>query len=309
MSECDRFEEAIRAHVAGESVADDGGALARHAERCGNCRALLSLDGILADLGARQDEPRPDDLAAMRSAVLREIARPRSRTAPGSPWLAPLALRPLTAAAAAVLLFLTGFGAARIGLERPAPQGLPLLREIAADAAGNRSLVDVEDSPFIYSDVTFRPLEDDRVALDFDVTRHVSLVEPADSELVRDVLAQSLLNPSHTGSRLKAISLASRAMAPKVRDALIFALHHDESLAVRSKALAILAQQSGADPAIEAAVLATLRGDESVQVRLEALDYLAAPQRVDRQAIRRAIEESDDPAAAALMVRLGQYEE
>ena len=311
MSECDRFEETIRAHVTGEPVADDGGALARHAEQCENCRALLSLHGTLADLGARQAEPRPEDLAAMRSAVLREIARPQARIASrpaGSPWLAPFALRPLTAAAAAVLLFVTGFGAARIRFERPASPGQTLLREIAAEAARNRSLVDVENSSFLYSDVTFRPLDDGRVALDFDVTRHVSVVEPAESELVRDVLAQSLLNASHTGSRLRAISLASRSMAPKVRDALIFALHHDENLAVRRKALSILAEQPGADPAIEAAVLETLRGDESVQLRLEALDCLATQPRVDRQVIRRTIEETGDAAGAALMVRLEQYE-
>ena len=307
MSDCDRFEETIRAHVAGEPVADDGGALARHAEQCADCRALLSLHGTLIDLGTRQEQPAPARLAAMRSAVLREIARPRSPARERSPWLAAFALRPLTAAAAAVLLFLTGFAAARIRFDGTASPGQLLLREITAEAATNRSLVDVEDSPFIYSDVTFRRLEDGRVALDFDVTRHVSVVEPPGSELVQDVLAQSLLSPSHTGSRLKAISLAAGAMAPKVRDALIFALHRDDNLAVRLKALAILSGQPGADPAIEAAVLATLRQDESVQMRLLALDYLAA-QRFDRGAIRRAIEETDDPGAAALMVRLGQYE-
>jgi hypothetical protein len=221
-----------------------------------------------------------------------------------------LTLRPATAAAAAVLLFVTGFAAARLRFDGTAGRpGELLLREITSDAAANRSLVDVEDSPFIYSDVTLRTLPDGRVALDFDVTRHVNTIEAAGSPLAQDVLAQALLNPSHAGSRLKAIELAAGTMSPKVRDALVFALHHDDNLAVRLKALSILREQPGADPVIETAVLATLRHDESVQMRLEALDFLATL-RLDPEAIRRVIdiEETDDPAAAALLVRLGEYE-
>ena len=326
MRECARFEEAIRAHLAGESVPDDGGALAQHVERCADCRALLALHGTLADLGADLEEPEPARFAAMRAAVLRQIAPAESagKVVPLQPprrttkaWPASPALRALAAAAAVVLVFLTGYGAAWLARgargERtaaPTANGEPLLREMTAEAANNRSLSDVEDSPFIYSDVTFRPLEDGRVALEFDVTRHVATVEAAGSPLVQDVLAQSLVNPGHAGSRLKAISLASAgAMSPKVRDALIIALHHDDTLAVRLKALGILSQQAGADAAIEAAVLETLRDDPSVQMRLSALDYLAE-QRLDPAAIRRAIEQTDtnDPAGAALMVRLDEYE-
>ena len=325
MNECAGFAEAIRAHVAGESVPDDGGALARHAERCAECRALLALHGTLVDLGADLEEPAPARFAAMRAAVLHEIERPEQAGAVVPPkhrrrvaaWPASPALRALAAAAAVVLVFMTGYGAALVarGERAPAPAGAnpagqPLLSEISAEAASNSSLTDVENSPFTYSDVTFRVLGDGRVALEFDVTRHVSTVEAAGSPLVQDVLAQSLLNPTHTGSRLKAISLASAgAMAPKVRDALIFALHHDDNLAVRLKALGILGQQAAPDAAIEAAVLATLRDDSSVQMRLSALDYLAE-QRLDPAAIRRAIETTDtnDPAGAALMVRLDEYE-
>jgi hypothetical protein len=251
----------------------------------------------------------------MRTGVLRRarVGRSVGPSAAGRPattgaWLT---LRPATAAAAAVLLLVTGFSAARLRLV-DATHGRPdelLLHEIASDAATNRSLVDVEDSPFIYSDVTLRMLPGDRVSLDFDVTRHVSTVETASSPLLQDVLAQALLNPSHAGSRLKAIELAAGTMSPKVRDALVFALHHDDNLAVRLKALKILREQPGADPLIESAMLTTLCRDESVQMRLEALDFLAT-RRLDPGAIRRAIDvdKTDDPASAALMVRLSEYE-
>jgi hypothetical protein len=78
---------------------------------------------------------------------------------------------------------------------------------------------------------------------------------------------------------------------------------------VRLKALKILREQPGADPLIESAMLTTLCRDESVQMRLEALDFLAT-RRLDPGAIRRAIDvdKTDDPASAALMVRLSEYE-
>ena len=173
------------------------------------------------------------------------------------------------------------------------------------EANSNRSLGDVEDSPFTYSEIAFRRVDGDRVELEFDVTRHVRVTDSARSPIVQEVLAQSLLNPSHTGTRLKALSLAAQGMAPKVRESLIFALHHDENLAVRRKALEILAEQPP-DPAIEAAVLTTLRDDEAVPMRLEALDYLA--QHVERATLRRAIGDEHAPGHAALVVRLGEYD-
>ena len=95
-------------------------------------------------------------------------------------------------------------------------------------------------------------------------------------------------------------------MDPKVRDSVIFALHHDENLAVRLKALSLLAGQP-ADAVVESAVTTTLLEDESVQMRLEALDYLAT-HTSNPESIRQAIEQTDDAVNAALMVRLADYD-
>jgi hypothetical protein len=242
-----------------------------------------------------------EDLGALRSRVLGKLPGRRPRWA-WPAWLStPLRLEPAVAALVAGAVFVGGVAAGWAGLEREGVRER-LVREITAEAAANHSLGDVEDSPYTYSNVAFRRLEDDRVALAFDLTTHVDLVEPVRSEVVKEVLAQSLLNPGDTGMRLKALSYATRAMGPKVRDSLIIAMHHDDNLAVRLKALSILAALP-ADDAIETAVLQSLREDGAVQIRLEALDYLAE-QRVDPDALRRAIEHGDDRANAALMVRL-----
>ena len=101
------------------------------------------------------------------------------------------------------------------------------------EAASNRGLTDVEDSPFTLSNVSFRRVAGDRVALDFDVTTHLATVESTGSPLVREVLAQSLLNPATVGERLKAMSLAAGLPDPRVEQAVLFALRRDESVAVR----------------------------------------------------------------------------
>jgi len=303
MSDCGRFEEGLRALVAGESGVD-ARALAQHAEACSDCHELLSAHETLTELAAEMRVAEPAGLDELRGRVLDEVRLGRTRTRPAA-LFAPFALRFAPAALAALLLFCAGFAAAWLRTDTRAPEAATLVGELTSEAISNRSLLDVEDSRFTYSDVSFRRLDGGQVALEFDVTRHVRLTEDARSPLVQEVLAQSLLNPSHTGSRLKALALATEGMAPKVRESLVFALHHDENLAVRRKALQILAT-GPPDAAIESAVLTTLREDDSVQMRLEALDYLAA--HLEPAAIRRAIGDSGAPGNAALIVRLGEYE-
>jgi hypothetical protein len=181
-----------------------------------------------------------------------------------------------------------------------------LIDALHAEAAANRGLTDVEDSPFNYSNVSFRRVPGDRVALDFDVTTHLASVEPRRSPLVRDVLAQSLLNPSSVGERLKAMSFAAGELEPKLEQAVLFSLRHDESVAVRLAALTVLVSRLDEDD-VRSALMAAMRDDPSVQVRLAALESLAS-RRVDRGRIREAIRERERPGDQALMVRLTELE-
>jgi len=312
VSGCKRFEAAIEAYVGGGIANDDAEQLIAHATGCGSCRPLLEVHRELLDLAARAPEPDEADLERIRARVLGEVgraARPMPsvagpavrRARPG--WRLPLA------AAAAVGLLAAGIAVGRAWPGRSAANGgvTPrLIAAIGADAAANRELADVEDSRFTYSNVSFRGTDGDRVDLEFDVTTHVRLVEPVRSDLVREVLVHSLLDPASAGGRLKALSYATGAMEPKVKEALVLAMREDETLAVRLKALNLLAEQPP-DPDVEAAVLGALRDDEAVQMRLLALDYLAA-QRVDHGRLREAIRESPRPGNEALQVRLASYE-
>jgi hypothetical protein len=313
VSACERFESTIEAYVADGAAGDDAERLLAHAVSCEACRKVLELHGDLSDLAARAPEPDDADLERVRARVLGEIGRaPGTAGAPARPtvrllprWRLPLA------AAAAVALVAAGVAAGRALPARSAANGnggvTPrLVAAIGADAAANRELADVEDSPFTYSNVSFHGVEGDRVDLEFDITTHVRLTEPVESELVREVLVHSLLDPASAAGRLKALSYARGPMEPKVREALILAMRQDETLAVRLRALGLLAEQPR-DQEVEAAVLAALREDEAVQMRLLALDYLAE-HRVDHERLRDVIRESPRPGREALQVRLASYE-
>ena len=304
-NDCVRFQGIIEAIVAGAPTSGGADNLARHCRTCPDCVQALEAHQNLSEIGRRFRAAADDDLSELRSRVLMQIASPPRRG-----WLemlsTPFRMQPAMAAVFAVVIFLTGIASAWIQVGGDGGTEQRLMTDITAEAASNLSLIDVEDSRYTYSNVTFRPLDDRRVSMDFDVTTHVNVVEPAESELVKEVLVQSLLNPSNTGSRLRAISYASNVMDPKVRDSVIFALHHDENLAVRLKALSMLAEQP-VDAVVESAVTTTLLEDQSVQMRLEALDYLAT-HTSNPESLRQAIEQTDDAVNAALMVRLADYD-
>jgi hypothetical protein len=309
MSECDRFEHVIQEHISGDAGATDWDALIEHCRDCTNCRQLLALHAELTDLGAEFIELEDADLEFVRAKVMSRVAQ-RGQVARQPrrwSWLpeTPL-LRPLAAGALAVLVFVIGVVIGSSGMQFERSDAKPLWTEINDEALSNRRLSDVENSPYTYSNVSFRRIDDQRVALEFDVTTHVQAIEPVQSALVKEVLVHSLLNPSHTGSRLKAISYAAEMIDPKVQDALIFAMRHDENLAVRQKALTILARHP-TNGSVESAVLDTLREDNSVHMRLLALDYLAS-RRVDHDTLRRAVQAAQSESDATLLVRLADYE-
>jgi hypothetical protein len=269
-----------------------------HAKGCEDCRRLLSIHGDLAAAGARVPEPEDVDFELRQAGVLRDIKRRRAHRP----------VRFAAIAAGVILPVAVGFLAgrwipARSGGSGPSSR---LMDALHVEAASNRGLADVEDSPFTYSNVSYRTLAGDRVELDFDVTTHLATVESTHSPLVREVLAQSLLNPSSVGERLKAMSFAASVPEPKLKQAVLFALHRDESVAVRLAALTVLVGRLD-DEEVQFALMAALRDDPSVQVRLAALESLSS-HRVDHRRIREAIGVRQAPGNEPLMVRLAEIE-
>jgi len=165
----------------------------------------------------------------------------------------------------------------------------------------------VEDSRYSLSNLAFDALDDDRLSLSFDVTRRVEVARRRNDPLVRDLLARALVQPAPMATRLDALSYASGAMDEQVEEALIVALLNDPNVAVRLRALKVLAAQPR-NARIRDAFVLLLGVEQAVQLRLEALDYLASAQdgRAELDRVLGRLGQDEDPA---LLARAARYRE
>lgn len=259
-----------------EARADE---LLGHIDGCAECAGQWDLLGRLR--AGVASEPTDSEMLAMRRGVIRRIRASEGRS-PG--WLERLRaalMMPAFGIAIAALVVVGAFVAGRATRQQGPARELPvassggdaIVDEIQLVASRNRQLSDVENSPFSYDNVEVEDAGGGKLALRFDVSRHVDVVLPKTDPLVADVLAQSLLEKSSVGMKLRAISYSEPVVSPKVREALVKAMLEDENLGVRMKAQEMLVETPG-DAAIEAALLSVLEKEESVQMRLVAIDYL-----------------------------------
>jgi hypothetical protein len=208
----------------------------------------------------------------------------------------------LLAAAAALVIAIGGFAAGRIVSGLGPASGDLLLATLEDGAQEHRRLRDVEDSQNIISNVAVRSVGEGRVAMSFDVARHLEIERPVDDPLVNEVLVHAILDQSSMGSRLKAVSLAGRADNGKVEEALIFSMLDDPDLPVRMRALEILADGPMSE-GVEQGLMQVLRHDESMQMRLLAIEVLADGG-VGGQRVLRDFSETDEAVEPAIAERL-----
>jgi len=318
MSECVDYERLIERLLADEIDDGDRDRLLAHAGHCAACRSFVDLHYRLLEPDLDLDLPDELAFARARRDVLARIREQRSQQRPGREAARPGAARFAWrgagwAAAAAVALMALGAafvagratGARVLSLGPGDPAGDVLVREIRREAAGNRGLEDLENSPLAYSNLSFEPLGADRLALRFDVTRHVEVARRTDDPLVRELLAQSLIAPAPVGTRLEAMSYAGRVMDAKIEDALIFAMLNDPNLAVRLKASNLLAAQPP-NPEVQSAFITVLGSEESVQLRLQAIDYLASSD-AGRERLDAALGQLQPGNDTPLLVRASRY--
>jgi len=247
-----------------------------HLAACDACRGLFDFHGDLTASGSQLEEPSLEELAAVRDRVLRQIRAEEGATflQHRSIGLRRVGRRLLPAAAAILLALLAGLVGGRfIGHAREGEISR-LVATLDSSARHNQQLHEVENSPWLLSNVNLRSVDADRVVLSFDVLQHLEVSRPKDDPLVQEVLVHALLDQSSLGSRLRAVSLAAETSADKVQEALVFAMLNDPDLPVRLRALEVLAGGT-VDPVVQEALVQVLRQDGSVQMRLLALDTVA----------------------------------
>jgi hypothetical protein len=309
MSTCPKSRELIEKLIAGGISSSEWKSLLEHADGCEECRGILEIHRELDEAGREVPEPSDADFRVMRMSVLSRAARcPRPRWRMFWQDLA-LFLR-VQPAGAVLALALIAAGALYAGRWSATPSRIDeplLIKTIQSQAATAAGVAGYWDVPFTYGNVSARPMPGQRLALSFDVSWHVDLVAPQESDLAKDVLMHAILEPAPIGTRLKAMGLSEQFTDAKIKEAVIFALNHDPNLAVRLKAFEVLTRYTS-DATIQDALLTTLKQDESVQMRFQALEYLAG-KRVDSDILRRTIDQGgleSDPAVMQRAIELAQ---
>lgn len=306
MSGCERFEELIERYLAGDIQPADLDELRQHASRCPGCRRLMELHRELSELSGQTAYVSDERFDEIRAAVLSRI-RPhpgRANLPFWRRWSLALIPQPVSTILAVVALVGLGFMAGRLTSARTGFDESMFVREVVRQASLERGLAGYWDSPFIYSNVSLRPGNDGRVAIDFDVTRHVNVTKRLDSPLTREILVHAMLDPSTMGARFNAMGVASQAMDSKLREALIFILRNDPSMPVRLRALETLVPHVS-EPNVQDALLASLTQDPSVQIRLLAVESLAG-KHTDPRLIRKALGEPLDDNDRAVFYRAAE---
>jgi hypothetical protein len=225
----------------------------------------------------------------MRGNVLRQINNPAS---PGHENIVPFRRRgwlPIVAALAAAVFL--GFLAGGYFIKPD------LVEEI------QRLAVEDRDTSIRFSDVSFTPTRDGKVAASFNVSTYMETVGHKDDPLLKELMVQSLLASDTMNTRLEAIKLTEDVMDPRIREALVISLKEDESLAVRLKAMSRLADEI-TQPEVHDAFVWVLRNGKEVPLRLQAIDYLSG-QKTDPEQLQALLEElqEENGSAIPLLIR------
>ena len=307
MDDCSRFFNQIADLRLRQLEDEDQTELFAHLASCRDCRDLMHFHEDLTIAGDEFGEVDSEALAGVRGRVLDEIRStgeaPAAVVNPAAFWAVG---RPrLLAAAAAIVLAVGGFAVGHM-VAGVNPTGGDLLVATLEDGAqDHRRLRDVEDSPNIISNVAVRSVGEGRVAMSFDVARHLEIERPVDDPLVNEVLVHAILDQSSMGSRLKAVSMAGRADNGKVEEALVFSMLDDADLPVRLRALEILAD-GRISKRVEQGLMQVLRHDESMQMRLLAIEVLAQGDAGGRRVLED-FSETDEAVEPAIAERLATF--
>jgi len=302
-----KIEELVKKLQAGELDIPDREELDKYLDQYPIYKDIFEIHNLLNESKPEIPVPENEQFAQMRATVMRKIRLSKERP-PGFVErffnnLREYAMRPEMAIAALTLIIGFLFGRALPPDENSLSTNI--MSQISSLAKGNTTLEDIKKAPYLYSNVSFKEVDNENIALSFDVTTHFDIVSKKSDPVVRDVIAQSLLNPSNLGSELKAISYSEGVFDRKIKEALIYSMDKTPILAVRLKAMTNLLEYKN-DPEVQDAFLKVLKEEESVKMRLVAIDYLTDSQ-LKADTLQKAIAESNAPQNPAIMIKVKNY--
>lgn len=252
----------------GELSFEDEERIESHLDRCPECREAWKRERALHQaLDNVEIAPSPSLLFEcredLRARLLEEAAMPK--VAHAGWWerfvdamtLSPSAgfLRP----AGALTFIALGFFAARV---------LPMAN---FGLHGNYAAMGLADASRVRN---VEPMPNGRVEIVLDETRQRTISGPLDDDQIRELLLTAAKDPSDPGLRAETVDIfTGRAQVADFRDALIFAVEHDQNAGVRMKALEGL-KPFVAQPAVRSAMAQVLLSDANPGLRTQAIDLL-----------------------------------
>jgi len=294
-------------YLSGEISHSESDQLEKYAEEYPEYKQLMQLHQRLGKVEFPASDPDLSRFTQMRADVLRGIRRKnQKRSGILEEYIEKIknyAFRPEMAVAALTLIIGFLFGRALPPDEDNLTSNL--ISQISAIASEHTKLEDIRKSPVVYSNVKYRDLKNDRVAINLDATTHLEFVRKKDDPLVLEVMAQTLLSSSDVGAELKAISYAEGIADPRLKETLIYTIHNTPSLATRLKAMSNLSDYKN-DEQIKEAFLRVLRKEESVKMRLVAIDYLTK-ERIAPAVLQQTLDESEVTQSPAVLIRMRNY--
>lgn len=308
MSGCKTYQSMVKKLLSDEINETDKSELYRHAESCRHCRAVIkTYDHLKAQLSP---VPHPNEarFRTMRQNVLQAIrakqtgavkTRSSFRFNAFFQWLR----QPAVAYAFALLLLISGWF---LGRETsPANSEPSVFAPLTSGIKQTAFRPTMEKASYLFENVRVRPAAHNRVKLSFNVSTHLEMVREKDDPLVKEVIAQSILNARLNGSQIKSLDYAKDFMDPKIKAALIKTMQHDDYMAVRLKAMEQLMAYP-ADPQIQEAMLQVLKNEPSTYMRLLAIDYLAKNE-VEPSLLKPQLEALNEGRNAPVLMKARQY--
>jgi hypothetical protein len=271
-------------------------------------KEIVQAHDFLSTAASPFEEPVPEAFSNMRYEVLRSVRNTEMNTHSdwldeSVSWVRKIVTRPEMAVAAFTLIL--GFFLGRIAPVDQESISSSLMQQVSFLASENESFADTKNSPYQYSNIEIKEINGNQVALNFDVSTHLEMVRDKNDPLVREVIAQSLLNPTNLGTELKAISYSENMLDRKLKEALIYSMRHAPILAVRQNAMRNLTRYDQ-DDEIKEAFLKTLTDEESVKMKLMALDYLDKHQ-INPDELRPYAEMDALKKSPAVLIKVKKY--
>jgi hypothetical protein len=303
-NKCKEFHLLLEKLIAGEINAEEHSNLKSHTDSCKDCMELYTTNIVLSKTNHPIEQAEELDFDIMRKRVIESIEKgPKcSFTSKFQKFLDSVVLfinKPEYAVAAITLIVGFFLGRALPPDENGVTGGI--LKQISSIAEQNTYFSDTQKSPYRFTNVSMKQIDNDKIEMSFDVSTTLEIVREKNDPLVKEVITQTMMEPENVGSNLKAISYSESLTDKKIKQALIYSMHNAPITAVRLKSMESLMNYK-MDPEIQEAFIKVLLEENTIQMNLMAIDYLTQ-NNYNADSLKSIIDEIDPKKSTAIFVR------